>query len=681
MSLFRPLPLLLLGWLIACSLDLSAQTSTLQYAPPNQQYRVQYGANDPLFETDCQVWQQRNACGTGACDPGYRLLWEFGDGNYTITTAQQPCVGGNPLLFRAPLQATWPCFGGKAYPNGMPPQVELHRIYTPDEPPASTLRLGGGLPSPLPPNCPGFVGQRPAGLRNFLHWQMPNRVPFEDSATAILTLTTTSENDDCGTFQAGSGIDLFYDPGLIRIDPNRIRHVAAYGLSTQLVQPGHIVIRLSNLPAGGWVHFFIPLIDRAERGRPTDFRLDAVASLNSSNCGTITPRASIKALISGSNDPNYKAVDVPCLTCSPQAKRLAYTLHFENIGDGPVVDRIRIRDTIPDKLVFSSLRLDSATLAGVPVDPSRIKLLYANEAQRIVEWELRRDTLEDLASSQPGWPYQFLLDGLIQLDSQSQDTLSANHALTVGELFYAITTTCNIGVNDSAGLNAQAQVFFDNNCQVVTVPAPPLLRKCITLVDSNLIPITNFAPYLRFGLDTAARLDTVIIVEPPQTGALIYEPVSGQLQYDDTASSNQAKIVLVNARGLADTLCLSFCDDLINCECERNEPCQEPIGSFADVGTQPFANPAGCAATNLPDPAERQDLLRVYPNPTRRKLQVESVPTPPPTWLTLYHSNGQQVRRVRHASSGQTTLDLQGLPPGLYLLRRGEQQARVLLLP
>jgi len=68
------------------------------------------------------------------------------------------------------------------------------------------------------------------------------------------------------------------------------------------------------------------------------------------------------------------------------------------------------------------------------------------------------------------------------------------------------------------------------------------------------------------------------------------------------------------------------------------------------------------------DEAPEKEPLRVFPNPTTGQLHVQ-FPGQQVEQLEVWNSTGQTVRRVQGPFTEQHTLELRGLPPGLYTLR------------
>ena len=79
---------------------------------------------------------------------------------------------------------------------------------------------------------------------------------------------------------------------------------------------------------------------------------------------------------------------------------------------------------------------------------------------------------------------------------------------------------------------------------------------------------------------------------------------------------------------------------------------------------------------SLPD--DQFPAVKLYPNPTKDKLWVESEAQ----HLRLYDSQGRLI--LQQQSNARTLLQLENLPPGLYLLqlqyKKGIQSKRILLV-
>ncbi|MDO7876973.1 T9SS type A sorting domain-containing protein [Hymenobacter sp. ASUV-10] len=115
-------------------------------------------------------------------------------------------------------------------------------------------------------------------------------------------------------------------------------------------------------------------------------------------------------------------------------------------------------------------------------------------------------------------------------------------------------------------------------------------------------------------------------------------------------------------------------------------------GSFSSrtisFGTNTLTNPSGIANSvgflaSLTDPtltattSPRTALAQLYPNPahstTALRLPAGLAPTP----LTLCDAQGRAVRRYPAPATLETTLDLHGLPVGLYILQGGSFSQRL----
>lgn len=100
----------------------------------------------------------------------------------------------------------------------------------------------------------------------------------------------------------------------------------------------------------------------------------------------------------------------------------------------------------------------------------------------------------------------------------------------------------------------------------------------------------------------------------------------------------------------------------------------------ANFGAFALSNPAGAInlgyLASLTDPTltattagRAQSPAQLYPNPARHTATLRLPAGTPPAPLTLTDAQGRTVRRYPAPISAETTLDLQCLPAGLYLLR------------
>jgi len=63
-------------------------------------------------------------------------------------------------------------------------------------------------------------------------------------------------------------------------------------------------------------------------------------------------------------------------------------------------------------------------------------------------------------------------------------------------------------------------------------------------------------------------------------------------------------------------------------------------------------------------------IVKVYPNPAANQFSIMLSSEPPSyTLMTLVNSQGLEVGSARHLTTKQATIDILGLPQGLYLIR------------
>lgn len=87
-----------------------------------------------------------------------------------------------------------------------------------------------------------------------------------------------------------------------------------------------------------------------------------------------------------------------------------------------------------------------------------------------------------------------------------------------------------------------------------------------------------------------------------------------------------------------------------------------------------------CACTQSGASIPEQDALehRIYPNPTRDVVYIESLTEEPITSLTLFNLGGQCLKQVYAGSESIETLSLAGLDRGMYVLQVCTGKGRVL---
>jgi hypothetical protein len=69
---------------------------------------------------------------------------------------------------------------------------------------------------------------------------------------------------------------------------------------------------------------------------------------------------------------------------------------------------------------------------------------------------------------------------------------------------------------------------------------------------------------------------------------------------------------------------------------------------------------------------------RIYPNPTRDVVYIESLTEEPITSLTLFNLGGQCLKQVYAESESIEILSLAGLDRGMFVLQVGTGKGRVL---
>lgn len=112
--------------------------------------------------------------------------------------------------------------------------------------------------------------------------------------------------------------------------------------------------------------------------------------------------------------------------------------------------------------------------------------------------------------------------------------------------------------------------------------------------------------------------------------------------------------------------CQLFCDS------------DEVTLTFAVVGDQTYGAPV--VAVEEPPPGRGLRPLVVYPNPTSGGVTVEAAPYHDGTaTVVVFDATGRRVRSMALPPSGTLSLDLAGLPPGVYLLRVGAQTGRIVV--
>ena len=79
------------------------------------------------------------------------------------------------------------------------------------------------------------------------------------------------------------------------------------------------------------------------------------------------------------------------------------------------------------------------------------------------------------------------------------------------------------------------------------------------------------------------------------------------------------------------------------------------------------------------DPAPPRETLPLYPNPAHDPATVQFRPGTAKTALALLDALGRAVRRYPAPTGTEATLDLRGLPAGVYVLRSGAGSQRLVV--
>ena len=95
-----------------------------------------------------------------------------------------------------------------------------------------------------------------------------------------------------------------------------------------------------------------------------------------------------------------------------------------------------------------------------------------------------------------------------------------------------------------------------------------------------------------------------------------------------------------------------------------------------NFGTKPQGTVAPTTATA---PSSPNTQTTVYPNPAHTTVTLRLPPNPPRRPLTLTDAQGRTVRHYPAPAGPEATLDVRGLPAGVYVLRCGKLAQRLVV--
>ncbi|MEM7373092.1 MAG: T9SS type A sorting domain-containing protein [Bacteroidota bacterium] len=694
------------GMLICLLFDFSTLPAQMvAYDIPNCTYQITtFPSSSVWLDYDCTTWTKSKGTVPTSCWPGIRFLWEYGDGNYSIYDTTFDCTSGtvDPPIMEELFLDKNPHSYASAPPSMNPyiPNVTATRIYTENNDPfnkvlrlkGSTASIGSCMTSGSTPQVSPLAGLNDGAINssleaNNIHLQFPTELVVESEATLIVNYANISDNPNQLPFDGL--INITYDPDIMTINTSSSPMtdlIRVYGGEIVNLSPGLIEIDPPLLPHGEYRNVFITFQTDTLQC-PVPFEIEAnLSGTYEGNIPFPTTTETYSGATNKSTDPNFKRVVPRYQTCDDEIDTLTYTIHFENVGRGPVQHEILVRDTIPSQLLIHTLDLKRITLAKMDfTDPSQHLFYYEPYSGGwIVEWTIRAPRI---------------LRGM----NEDYFGLNPDYELAYGEIEYTINTSCGLKFGDK--LNRQAVVYFDTLCGVSTQSQDSFFyaKKCLgyrAQLPITTVSVFAFKPFLTTPIKNAGISsilpDSILVLEQPDSGMVSVSALNDEILYENFSDlvlpvPDRTKIQIFK-NGRSDILCLTFCNPPgtssppCNCNTAKDDSCMEqesllPIITSFDDTTTGFSGKDCLAPTAIFPSRQQAYQFSVYPNPASNRVLVDHSEVPRFAWqqILLLNMQGQLLQQIPVQANGLTEISLDKLSSGLYLIQMGQMSQKLLI--
>lgn len=561
---------------------------------------------------------------TGLGTPGYKLFFDFGDGDYRI--------------FRCDTGAVIPLVPHAYPPNTSAarykPKVKVTLVYSADKDPLAEKRLA------LPP------------ITDEVFTPLPLDIDMGDSLVRIEAVTEPVPGDSItfilsyrDTMSSNGVISYKWDDKLIlgSIDFYHGESLIAPGPTLGAAGPDSLSFSYRKLDSGEVRNVFLTFktVDFTPTMNPIGDSVHAKATyLEHGQEGLDTAEYHFR--VHPSHDPNSK-VAFPQVFFRNQ-ERLTYTIRFQNEGKGPA-RHIAVVDEIDPHLDLSTLKMEYARIAhGEARDanlfPSYVGFKYkmdVDHTNRMIQW---------------------VFDPVYLSGTQDPSGYMGD-LMTSGEIVYSIRTQCPI--EPGTTIPNDAEIFFDGNgLQTDTTYAR---RACCDLLikEREELGKLNLPEYVKEAHGREILPETIELLGAAsdqegesrpdialQSPWLYYYP--GKFSGVDLVSFRAC-----DKKERCDTFVVYVCARLGEREKEYlcgEGPCLPP--EDADPEPEIVDNP----------------IIRTFPNPMEDVLSLDYRRTEQPIHrLELVDLYGNVLRHIPVRESGKSVVDVANLRKGIYFLR------------